>query len=57
MNTTVGQVIAALFDRYQRLYGDDHLAALVIQDHVNEALRRRARAATAHASSRASRAR
>jgi len=44
--TTLGELITMLFDRLQRLYGDEHLAALATQERVNDVLRRRTRVAT-----------
>ena len=38
--TTIGELITALFDRYERLFGDEHLAALVTQERVQALLRR-----------------
>jgi hypothetical protein len=46
MTTTVGQLVASLFDRYKRVYHDRHLAALVTQLHVNDVLQRGARTPT-----------
>ena len=37
---TVGELITALFDRYVRRFGDEHLAALATQEHVQALLRR-----------------
>jgi hypothetical protein len=43
MNTTVGNLITDLFDRYARAYADSHLTAIVIQQRVNDILPRSAR--------------
>ena len=42
MNTTLGQLIANLFKRYERLYRDEHLAALATHDQIANVLRRNA---------------
>ena len=38
MMTTVGQLIATLFDHYERAYGDEHRAALATQRRVHDVL-------------------
>lgn len=37
--TTIGQLIASLYDRYERMYVDRYLVAIATQRDLNKALR------------------
>lgn len=45
MQTTVGQLVANLFNQYACVYRDDAQVALATQRHVNEVIRSQARSA------------
>ena len=42
MKTTVGKLVASLFNQYEHAFGDHHLAALATQQRVNAMLLRSA---------------
>ena len=43
MTTTLGQLIANLFTRYERIYRDEHLAAVATHHQIADVLRRNTR--------------